>query len=100
MYTLDKSNLHKKLQPIPPPDRPWVHVGIDLICDMPITSNGYKHILVIVCYLSKYIPARPLKSKTTKEVIENLTDIYIQVGLPDIIQHDQGGEFTSKVRMY
>ena len=36
MYTLDKSNLHKKLQPIPPPDRPWVHVGIDLICDMPI----------------------------------------------------------------
>ena len=53
-----------------------------------------------VCYLSKYVLARPLKSKTTKEVIENLTDIYIQVGLPDIIQHDQGGEFTSKVIMY
>ena len=67
---------------------------------MPITSNGYKHIFVIVCYLSKYVLARRLKSKTTKEVIENLTDIYIQVGLPDIIQHDQIGEFTSKVIMY
>ena len=77
-----------------------MHVGIDLICDMSITSNGYKHILVIVCYLSKYVLARPLKSKTTEEVIKNLTDVYIQVGLPDIIQHDKGVEFTSKVSTY
>ena len=24
----------KKLQPIPPPDQPWKHIGIDLVCDL------------------------------------------------------------------
>ena len=87
----------RKLQPIPPPDTPWKHIGMDLICDLPETSEGYKHVLVTVCYLSKYVVARPLKSKTTSEVIAQLEDIYLELGLPDIIQHDQGKEFTSKV---
>ncbi|KAI6661751.1 Gag-pol fusion protein [Oopsacas minuta] len=49
----------KKLHPIPPPDYPWVHIGMDLVCDLPMTTEGYKHILVTVCYLSKYVLARP-----------------------------------------
>ena len=44
-----------------------------------------------------YVVARALKSKTSEEVIENLKYIYLDVGLPNIIQHDQGREFTSKV---
>ncbi|KAI6651856.1 hypothetical protein LOD99_4735 [Oopsacas minuta] len=24
----------RKLQPIPPPDQPWKHIGIDLVCDL------------------------------------------------------------------
>ena len=90
----------EKLQPIPPPDRPWKHIGIDLICDLPLSPEGYKHILVTVCYLSKYVVVRPLKSKTSSDVIENLKDIYLDIGLPDIIQHDQGKEFTSNVSLY
>lgn len=87
----------KKLRPIPSPERPWKHIGMDLICDLPETSDGYKHVLVTVCYLSKYVVARPLRTKTTSEVISQLEDIYLELGLPDIIQHDQGKEFTSKV---
>ena len=67
------------------------------LCDFPETPDGYKHTLVTVCYLSKYVVARALKSKTTDEVIRELQDIYLELGLPDIIQHDQGKEFTSKV---
>ena len=84
----------KKLQPIPPPNRPWKHIGIYLISDLPQTPDGFKHILVTVCYLSKYVVARALKSKTSNEVIDQLQDIYLELGLPDIIQHDQGPEFT------
>ena len=51
----------KKLQPILPPNRPWKHIGIDLIIDLPEIPDGYKHILVTVCYLSKYVMARALK---------------------------------------
>ena len=55
------------------------------------------HILVRVCYFPKYVMARALKTKTTSEVTGQLEDIYLDLGLPDIIQHDQGKEFTSKV---
>ena len=61
------------------------------------STEGFVHILVTVCYLSKYVAVRPLKTKTTTEVIENLQDIYLETGLPDIIQHDQGKGFTSGV---
>ena len=87
----------KKLQPIPPPTKTWKHIGMDLICDFSESEDGYKHILVTVCYLSKYVAVRPLKSKTSEEVIKNLKNIYLDMGLPDIIQHDQGRELTSNV---
>ena len=41
--------------------------------------------------------ARPLKTKTSEEVIQQLKDIYLEVDLPKVIQHDQGKEFTSNV---
>ena len=85
----------KKLQPIPPPTKTWKHIGMDLICDLSESEDGYKHILVTVCYLSKYVAVPPLKSKISEEVIKNLKNIYLDMGLPDIIQHDQG--FTSNV---
>ena len=87
----------KKLQPIQPPSKTWRHIGMDLICDLPESEDCYKHILVTVCYLSKYVVVRPLKTKTSQEVIQNLKDIYFDMGLADIIQHDQGKEFTSSV---
>ena len=87
----------KKLHPIPPPTKTWKHIGMDLICDLCESEDGYKHVLVIVCYLSKYVVVRPLKTKTSEEAIQNLKDVYLDMGLPDIIQHDQGKEFTSNV---
>ena len=40
--------------------------------------------------MCKYVAVRPLKSKTSEEVIQILKDISIDLGLPNIIQHDQG----------
>ena len=87
----------KKLQPIQPPTKTWKHIGMDLICDLCESEDGYKLVLVIVCYLNKYVVVRPLKTKTSEEVIQYLKDVYLDMGLPDIIQHDQGKEFTSNV---
>ena len=86
----------RKLHPIVPPKQPWYHVGMDLVVDLPSNSSGYKHILVAACYLSKFVTARPLSTKTTKSVLDALSDIYLTYGVPKIIQHDQGKEFTSK----
>ena len=89
----------RKLQPIPPPKLPWHHLGIDLVVDLPTNSLGYKHIIVVVCYLSKFVSARPHLTRTTRAVLDALTEIYLIFGVPGIIQHDQGKEFTSKVRI-
>ncbi|KAI6653978.1 hypothetical protein LOD99_3154 [Oopsacas minuta] len=86
----------RKLQPIPPPDQPWNHIGIDLVCDLQENTEGYKHILVTTCYLSKFCPVRPLKTKTSREVLTQLENIYFTLGVPQIIQHDQRREFVSK----
>ena len=89
----------KKLHPIPPPDFPWTHIGIDLICDLPLSSLGFKHALIATCYLTKFTAARPLLTKTSKEVLNQLEDIYFEVGVPKVIQHDQEPEFRSQVKL-
>ena len=78
----------------------WKHLGIDLISDFGAVDDKMHHILVTVCYLSKFICARPLNTKTSREVISNLREIFLTYGQPLIIQHDQGPEFTSKVTFF
>ena len=90
----------RKLQPIVPPKQPWYHVGMDLVTDLPTNSLGYKHIIVVVCYLSKFVTARPLFTKTTKSVLEALTDIYLTYGVPKIVQHDQGRVYKQSKSKY
>ncbi|KAI6651864.1 Retrovirus-related Pol polyprotein from transposon 17.6 [Oopsacas minuta] len=86
----------RELQPIPPPEEPWCHCGIDLICNMSRTVLGFQHNLIIVCYLSKFVIVRPLKTKTSKEILDCLQEIYLSFGVPNILQHEQGTEFSSK----
>ena len=90
-------NQNRLLQPIQPPEVPWQHIGVDLVCDLPLSKEGYLHPLVAVDYLSKFVVARPLKSKRSHEVIEQLNNIYFTYRTPDIVQHDQGPEFKCKV---
>ena len=61
------------------------------------TTQGFLHIVVIVCYLTKFVVARALKTKTSKEILGCLQEIYLTFGVPKILQHDQGPEFSSKV---
>ena len=89
----------RKLQTIIPPAQPWDHIGVDLVCDLQENSEGYKHLLVTTYYLSKFCAVRPLRTKTSKAVLRPLEDIYLTLGVPKIIQHDQGPEFVSKVHI-
>ena len=87
----------REFQPMPPPEEPCAHSGIDLVCELPANSTGFRQILVVVCYPTKFVAARALKSKTTREVLDKLQRIYLTYGVSKVIQHDQGKEFTSKV---
>ncbi|KAI2644548.1 Transposon Tf2-6 polyprotein [Labeo rohita] len=87
-----------KLVPLPIPTRPWSHIGIDFVTDLP-SSNNYTCILVIVNRFSKSCKFIPLNClPTAMETAEALLHfIFRYHGLPEDIVSDRGPQFISRV---
>jgi transposase InsO family protein len=71
---------------------------VDLIdvSDYEKTNCGHKWLLTIIDVHSKYSWVFPLKTKTGKEVVEKLEDLFhLYTGPPKIIQCDNGKEFCN-----
>ncbi|KAL0165999.1 hypothetical protein M9458_037843, partial [Cirrhinus mrigala] len=87
-----------KLVPLPIPTRPWSHIGIDFVTDLP-SSNNYTCILVIVDRFSKSCKFIPLSClPTAMETAEALLhSIFRYYGLPEDIVSDRGPQFISRV---
>ena len=72
-------------------------IGMDLVFGLPETKDGYKGILVITEYLSKYPYAVPIRSKTAEEIAKKLF-LYISIfGPPKTLLTDQGKEMTNAI---
>uniref|UniRef100_A0A3B1ID85 Gypsy retrotransposon integrase-like protein 1 n=1 Tax=Astyanax mexicanus TaxID=7994 RepID=A0A3B1ID85_ASTMX len=86
------------LVPLEIPKRPWSHLGVDFITDLP-PSNGYTTILVIIDRFSKACRLIPLcKLPTAWEMAEKLFEnVFRFYGLPEDIVSDRGPQFTSQV---
>ncbi|KAK3507987.1 hypothetical protein QTP70_009351 [Hemibagrus guttatus] len=87
-----------KLLPLPVPTRPWSHLGVDFIVDLP-DSEGCTCVLVIVDRFSKACRLIPLPGQPTAlETAEHLFNhVFRYYGLPEDIVSDQGPQFTSRV---
>jgi len=57
-------------------------------------NGGIVFILNVVDHFSKFAWSRPLKNKSVQNVAFELQKIILQEGPPDILQSDNGGEFT------
>ena len=63
-----------------------------------MSSNGYKYILTVICAFTKYLIAVPLRDKSSRLVAKALVKhVYLVHGPPEILIHDQGGEFWTQV---
>ena len=90
----------RELQPILHPQNPKHHCGIDLICNMTPDYFGFQHILVIVCYLSKFLAANPPKTRTSREALNRLQDVYLTFGVPKVIQSDRQSIIEQGINLY
>lgn len=83
--------------PLTPIDaaRPFDHVQIDLVTDLPPSPEGFKYVLVLVDVASKFCLLRPMKDKSASSVAIALLDIVRDFGLPRVLQTDQGREFDN-----
>ena len=71
-------------------------VAIDLLDVSVISTKGYKYILVVCDYFTKYTEAYPLKDKTARSVADALMDVWLpRYGFPLFLHSDQGKEFDN-----
>ena len=69
---------------------------MDLLDVSVISAKGYKYILVVCDYFTKYTEAYPLKDKTARSVADALMDIWLpRYGFPLFLHSDQGKEFDN-----
>lgn len=87
------------LQPLPPPDRAWHDLTLDLLEDLPQAirrGRCFKHALIVVDRLTKDRILEPLTTKSAEEIGEALhRRVFCTFGFPSSIISDRGTAFTS-----
>ena len=96
----NKTARHKKygrLQPLEVPYRPWEHISMDFITDLP-KVNGYDQMWVIVDRFTKMAHFIPLKNRQAHTLaIAFIREIWRSHGLPMRVVSDRDTVFTSKL---
>lgn len=87
-----------KLMPLPIPQRPWSHVAVDFITDLPV-SDGNTMVLVVVDRFSKACRLIPFASPPSAFQVADVLfqHVFRCYGLPKDILSDRGPQFTSRV---
>ncbi|KAL2076889.1 hypothetical protein ACEWY4_027519 [Coilia grayii] len=85
------------LQPVPVSSEPFEHVILDCVGPLPRTKSGNQYLLTIMCSLTRFPEAVPLKKITAPVIIKALLNFFSVFGLPKVVQTDQGTNFVSKV---
>ncbi|XP_076053569.1 uncharacterized protein LOC143032587 [Oratosquilla oratoria] len=85
------------LQPIPVIKEPFSKITIDCVGPLPKNPHGHQFLLTIIDCATRYPEAIPLRRITAKNVVRALVHFFTQVGLPTVIQSDQGSNFTSRL---
>ncbi len=88
----------RQIRPLPVSNRPWPHLGVDFITDLP-ASDGNTCVFVIIDRFSKSCRLLPLKGLPTamETAILMFNNIVHYYGIPEDIVSDRGLQFISKV---
>jgi len=81
-----------------PTGAPFDRIAMDILDTHKPTAKGYRYVLVISDYFSKYSRAFPLRKHTAKVVADVVvTKWCLLFGIPKAIHSDQGREFESSL---
>ena len=75
----------------------WDHLAIDCAVELPESANGFKHILIIVDVMSRFVITKPLKDHSGEAIARALYEVFAIFGPPRSMQSDNGTEFINKV---
>ena len=77
-------------------EHPGDHLQIDL-AQFPESMDGYVYCLVLVDVFTGFVFLKPLKDKEAPTVARAIWEIICIIGIPKIIQCDNGTEFANKI---
>ncbi|XP_059210478.1 uncharacterized protein LOC131989303 [Centropristis striata] len=84
------------LRSLPLIEIPFERIGMDLIGPFHRSARGYRFVLVLVDYATRYPEAVPLRTISAKSVAQALFQVISRVGIPKEILTDQGTQFMSR----
>jgi hypothetical protein len=88
------------LQPLPVPYKAWSDISVDYITPLPESNwygRSYKHLLIVVCRLTKMRHLIPVSGLTAAELADAfVARVYCLHGCPDNIVSDRGTQFISQ----
>ena len=64
---------------------------------MPLSKRGNAYYLLVIDVATRFLFLRPLASKSSYSVAQQLLRLFCDVGFRKIIQSDDGGEFVNSV---
>lgn len=86
-----------RLGSYPIPHRPFQRVHMDILGNFSESAYGYRHLLVVVDELTRFVEIFPLKYKSAEEVaIAFFKGIICRYGVPECLITDNGREFINK----
>ena len=93
-YGASKAPLH----PMPPVDRVWEKIAMDIVGPVQESRKGNKFILVLSDYASRFVFTIAMKDQTARTVAQHFVDkIITKYGAPEQVLTDQGSNFLSKL---
>lgn len=83
--------------PLPVVATPWTKVALDIVGPLPTTKDGYKYLLTLVDFGTRFPEAIPLKKVDAKSTCQALMQIFSCFGVPEEILTDNGTNFVAAV---
>ena len=77
---------------------PFLDISLDILGgDLPRTKRGNKYLLVLVCNISKYVHAIPLRNLKAQTIADKLTDFFLTFGFPLTWRSDNMSSFKGEL---
>ena len=77
---------------------PFEDLTIDLLgSELPRSKRGNKFLLVIVCSVSRFVHAIPLRSTKAEEIADRLLEFFSLFSVPKVIRSDNASNFKSEL---
>ena len=80
------------------PPRPFSHIAIDVIGKIKPSKEGHEYILTVICMLTNFCEAIPMKDQTSVDIVDALiTHVYTRYGPPIAVHSDNATPLLSKL---